>query len=104
MRAHASTRHWVAEGPERAAGRGATGRLTEQALQSTDEQGEGLKLRRITLHLERPTRDGDRGSVGLSTLPAAVPAAALADLYRERWDIEGAFQELTMILQGEPNT
>ena len=40
----------------------------------------------------------------LSTLPAAVTAAAIADLSRGRWGIEGAFQDLTVILQCEPDT
>jgi IS4 transposase len=104
VREHASTLHWVAEGPARVAGRCETGRLSEQDIQIADEQGAELTLRRITLHLDRPTRDGDRVIVILSTLPAAVTAATIAELYRDRWDIEGAFQELTVILQCEPNT
>ena len=104
VREHASTLHWVAEGPEQAAGRCETGWLTEQEIQIADEQGEVLRLRRITLHLDQPTRDGDRVIVVLTPLPAAVTAAAIAELYRGRWDIEGAFQELTVILQCEPNT
>jgi IS4 transposase len=104
VREHASTLHWVAEGPTQAAGRCETGRLSEQEIQIADEQGAVLTLRRITLHLDRPTRDGDRVIVVLTTLPAAVTAAAIAELYRGRWDIEGAFQELTVTLQCEPNT
>jgi IS4 transposase len=104
VREHASTLHWVAEGPVQAAGRCETGRLSEQEIQIVDSQGEELTLRRITLHLDRPTRDGDRVIVVLTTLPATVAAAAIAELYRGRWGIEGAFQELTVILQCEPNT
>jgi hypothetical protein len=69
-----------------------------------DEQGAVLTLRRITVHLDQPTRDGDRVIVILTTLPPAVTAAAVADLYRGRWSIEGAFQDLTVILQCEPDT
>lgn len=104
VREHASTLHWVAEGPVRAAGRCETGSLSEQEIQIADEQGEVLTLRRITLRLDRPTRDGDQMIVVLTTLPATVAAAAIAELYRGRWDIEGAFQDLTVILQCEPNT
>jgi IS4 transposase len=104
VREHASTLHWVAEGPMRAAGQCETGRLSEQEIQIADEQGAVLRLRRITLHLDRPTRDGDRVIVVLTTLPAAVMAATIVALYRGRWDIEGAFQDLTVILQCEPNT
>jgi hypothetical protein len=104
VREHASTLHWVAEGPVRAAGRCETGRLSEQEIQSADDQGAVLTLRRITLHLDRPTRDGERVIVVLTTLPPTVSAAAIAELSRGRWDIEGAFQDLTVMLQCEPNT
>jgi IS4 transposase len=104
VREHASTLHWVGEGPVRAAGRCETGSLSEQEIQIADDQGTVLTLRRITLRLDYPTRDGDRVIVVLTTLPATVTAAAVAELYRGRWDIEGAFQELTVILQCEPNT
>jgi IS4 transposase len=104
VREQASTLPWVAEGPVRAAGRCETGRLSEQEIEIADEQGAVLTLRRITLHLDRPTRDGERVIVILTTLPPEVRAAAVAALYRGRWDIEGAFQELTVILQCEPNT
>ena len=104
VREHASTLHWVTEGPACAAGRCATGCLSEQAIEIADEQGAVLTLRRLTLHLDRPTRDGDRVMVVLTTLPPTVSAAAIAELYRGRWNIEGAFQDLTVILQCEPNT
>jgi IS4 transposase len=104
VREHALTLHWGAEGPERAGGRGETGGRSEQEIQIADEQGTVRPLRRLTLHLDRPTRDGDRGIVVLTTLAVTVAAAAVAELYRGRWDIEGAFQELTGILQCEPNT
>jgi hypothetical protein len=104
VREHASTLHWVAAGPLRAAGRCETGSLSEQELQIADERGAVLTLRRITLRLDRPTRDGDRVIVVLTTLPAVVLAAVVAEVYRKRWRIEGAFQELTVILQCEPNT
>jgi IS4 transposase len=104
VREHASTLHWVGEGPVRAAGRGETGSLSEQEIQIAADQGAVLTLRRLTLRLDHPTRDGDRVIVVLTTLPAAVAGAAIAELYRGRWGIEGAFQDLTVILQCEPNT
>jgi IS4 transposase len=104
VREHASTLHWVAKGPTRTAGRCETGSLSEQEIQVADEHGGELRLRRITLRLDRPTRDGDRVIVVLTTLPETVSAAAIAELYRTRWRIEGAFQELTVTLQCEPNT
>jgi len=104
VRAPASTLPWVAEGAGQAAGRCESGSLTEQALQIADEHGTGLRLRRITLRLAQPTRAGDRVSVGLTTRPPEVSAAAVAEWYRKRGRIEGALQDLTVILQCEPNT
>jgi len=104
VREHASTLHWVAEGPVRVAGRCETGCLSEQEIAIADEQGAVLTLRRLILQLDRPTRAGDRVIVVWTTLPPTVAAAAIAELYRGRWDIEGAFQDLTVILQCEPNT
>lgn len=40
----------------------------------------------------------------LTNLPAAVAGAAVARLYLRRWQIEGAFHELTMALRCELNT
>src|ERR671923_1021822 len=93
-----------APGPEQAVGRGETGSLTEQELRIANEHGIELRLRRIMLRLDRPTREGDRVLVVLTTLPPEVAAAAIVELYRNRWRIEGAFQDLTVILQCEPNT
>jgi hypothetical protein len=104
VREHASTLPWGAAGPGRAAGRCEAGSLSAQAIQRADEHGEGLTLRRLTLRLDRPTRDGDRVIVVLTPWPATVAAAAIAELYRGRWDSEGAFQDLTVILRCEPNT
>jgi IS4 transposase len=104
VREHASTLHWVAVGPVQVAGRCETGSVTEQELQIADEQGTVLRLRRLTVRLDRPTQDGDRVIVVLTTLPPEVAAAAVAEVYRKRWRIEGAFQDLTVILQCEPNT
>jgi hypothetical protein len=104
VREHASTLHWVAAGPEQAVGRCETGSLTEQELRIANEHGIELRLRRIMLRLDRPTREGDRVLVVLTTLPPEVAAAAIVELYRNRWRIEGAFQDLTVILQCEPNT
>jgi hypothetical protein len=104
VREHSSTLQWVAEGPGQAVGRCETGSLSEQEIQIADGQGGELRLRRIILRLDHPTRDGDRVIVVLTTLPVEVSAAAVVELYRKRWRIEGAFQELTVILQCEPNT
>jgi hypothetical protein len=69
------------------------------------ETGNTLKLRRITVKLNQPTRDGDRELHILTTLPkGAADASTVANLYRKRWTIETMFQELTETLTCEVNT
>jgi hypothetical protein len=82
-----------------------TGKVYEQSLVITDSEGKTLKLRRITLNLNRPTRDGDREIHLLTNLPPrAASARQVAQLYAKRWTIETMFQELTETLTCEVNT
>jgi hypothetical protein len=60
-----------------------------------DDQDNKVFLRRVTLELAEPTRDGDTALAVLTNLPEeAASAAEVGRLYRRRWTIEGAFQEL----------
>ena len=95
---------WTPGGPSREAGRTATGRVTEQEAIVVDAEQHVLHLRRITLHLDDYTRDGDGELHILTNLPQEIPATAIADAYRERWTIEGLFAELERNLDGEINT
>jgi IS4 transposase len=89
----------------RPVGRTDTGRLEQQTVELRDEAGRTLRLRRIRLRLAQPTREGEREIVLLTNLPARdAPARKVAERYRERWTIEGAFQELTVHLNSEINT
>src|SRR5205814_4811177 len=75
-----------------------------QSLRISDSQGKTLTLRRITVKLKTPTRDGDKELHLLTSLPAeAVSARTVADLYAQRWTIETMFQELTQTLACEVN-
>ena len=66
------------------------------------EDGRSLELRRITVRLKSPTRDGDMELHLLTNVPKSdATAAALAELYRKRWSIETAFQELELWLDAE---
>lgn len=105
IRQHASTLHYTLVGKRKPRGRVETGMVYEQRLRATNDAGEILFLRRVTVVLDKPTRDGD-GEIHLVTnLPAkSVRACAVADLYRRRWTIETAFQELEATLEGEINT
>ena len=54
------------------------------------------------MELDKPTRDGDREIHLLTNLPAKdARARVVAELYRRRWTIETAFQELEATLDGE---
>jgi len=91
---------WRALGELRYAGRTDTGRVYEQQVEVSDESGQALKLRRIVIRLDEPTRDGDT-EVVLLTDVRRVRARKLARLYLERWGIEGLFNVLTTTLRCE---
>jgi len=96
---------WEEIGDMRPAGKTDTGKLFEQKIQITDEHGNTLKLRRIILRLKKATRDGDKKIVILTNLSkGAAHARKIATLYRKRWTIETAFQDLTVHLNSEINT
>ena len=78
--------------------------VSEQPILVRDDEGHELRLRRIRIHLDKPTRDGDRDVFVLSNLPRKINAKTIATLYRKRWKIETAFQELAKHLNSEINT
>jgi hypothetical protein len=95
---------WRALGQQRCIGKCDTGRVYEQAAILV-EHGRELKVRRITVKLKKPTRDGDTEIHLLTNLPASkVKAVRVATLYLKRWTLETAFQELTVHLRCELNT
>jgi hypothetical protein len=95
---------WRALGKKRCIGKCPTGRVYEQAVILV-ENGRELQLRRITVELKTPTRDGDTEIHLLTNLPASkVRATRIATLYLKRWTLETAFQELTVHLRCELNT
>ncbi len=105
IRQHARNLHWELVGKRRDRGRTETGRVFEQTMRTTNDAGEILLLRRVTLVLDKPTRDEDTEIHVLTNLPRKdASARVIADLYRKRWTIETAFQELEETLQSEINT
>lgn len=93
-------------GKRKAAGRTETGRVYEQTAQLLAKDGTVLlTLRRVTLKLDQPTRDGD-GEIHVLTNLRARKATALTvvELYRQRWTIETAFAEIAKSLQAEIKT
>jgi IS4 transposase len=83
-----------------------SGPVYEQPVCVRDpNSGETMRLRRITIKLKEPTRDGDTELHLLSNVP--IPRASapeLARLYSKRWSIETAFFEITTTLSCEINT
>jgi hypothetical protein len=105
IRRHASTLTVEAEGPPSDGGRTDTGRVSERPLVLSDGAGGRLALRQVTIELDRPTRGGESAVHVLTNLPpGAADARAVAELYRSRWQVEGAFQELEAALRGEVET
>jgi hypothetical protein len=104
IRQHSRNLHWELLGKRQDRGRTETGRVFEQTMRTTNDAGEVLFLRRVTLALDEPTRDGDTEIHVLTNLPRAdADARVVAELYRKRWTIETAFQELEEVLQSEIN-
>ena len=96
---------WESIGNEKYIGKVETGKVYEQPIQVEDESGKKWKFRLIRICLKKPTRDGDKEIFIITNLSkGAAHAKAIADLYRKRWKIETAFQELTEHLNCEINT
>jgi IS4 transposase len=83
------------------AGRITTGKVYEQSV-AIDDDGHELILRRVELHLDSPTEDGETVIRILTNLPkSAFTARKIARLYRRRWNIETLFQRLESVLCSE---
>jgi hypothetical protein len=79
-------------------------KVYEQSVVLTHE-GREQTVRRITIKLRTPTRDGDTELHILSNLTRREASAVkIGELYQKRWIIEAVFHELTMALQCEVNT
>lgn len=97
-------------GRRRRIGRCETGMVYEQQLsvrngKTGDPHAPTLVLRRITIKLDQPTRDGDSELHIVTNVPEEdADAITLAELYRKRWTIEYAFQELGQALHAEIDT
>jgi Transposase DDE domain len=104
IREHAQVQ-WESAGKLRRLGRTEGGRLREQRVSIRNDQGELVYLRRVVVELDEPTQDGDMSIAVLCNLPEAdADARAVARLYRRRWTIEHAFEDLALALECEINT
>jgi IS4 transposase len=90
--------------PLRKQGKTDSGTVFEQIVDCYGPDGSSIRLRRIELHLNKPTEVGETAVALLTNLPADLIAAQLANLYRRRWTIESMFQKIESILASEIKT
>ncbi|MBK5965425.1 hypothetical protein CCR95_15340 [Thiocystis minor] len=89
----------------RVVGKSSTGKVDEQPVELTAADGTVWQLRRIVIKLSQATRDGETTLNLLTNLPDDVADAIMvAELYRQRWGIETAFQKLERHLNSEIST
>jgi len=105
IRQHASTLTYELVGKRRKLGRYPTGMIYQQYLRLWHPDGSSMVIRRITIELDKPTRNGEMELHLLTNLPPRkADARTVADLYLGRWTVENAFQELGQALNSEINT
>ncbi len=102
VREHASSPRPGETGALRRVGRVDTGTVYEQPIAIESAEGQPIALRRIELHLDTPTEDGDTVIRLLTNLPKArFSGRKVARVYRRRWSIENLFQRLESVLHSE---
>jgi len=104
IREHSSSPNPTELGTLKKRGHTDTGDIYEQAVQIELEDGETLVLRRIEVHLQDPTEDGETVIRILTNLPKSKSAEEAASAYRYRWKIENMFQWLESVLHSEVRT
>lgn len=96
---------WEEDGEEKYIGKSEGSKLYEQWVIVKDSAGNKKRFRRIRIVLKNATRDGDKELCLLTNLPkSSAHARQIALMYRKRWTIETAFQELEEHLHSEINT
>ena len=80
-----------------------TGELFEQKVE-INMTGKTLILRRVVLKLFAPKPDKEWEIAIFSNLTESVPAKKIAEIYRNRWNLESLFQTVTKNFNGEIQT
>jgi IS4 transposase len=105
IRQHGTNLHIDWMGERRPCGRAEAGMVFEQEVRLGDGGDESMRVRRITIELDTPTRQGEAVIHILTDLPEEqADALTAAGLYRGRWTVEAAFGELAACLNGEIET
>lgn len=76
------------------------GKVYEQEMKCTAAEV-SMVVRRITVALEKPTRDKETEIHILTNMPSEISALTIAAAYRHRWEEETAFNVLQMTLACE---
>lgn len=87
-------------GKRKRLGRTDSGMVYEQAMKLS-ARDDAMVVRRVTVVLDEPTRDGETEIHVLTNLPSKVDGATVARVYRLRWEEENAFHVLQMTLTCE---
>lgn len=102
IRQHKTNCPITLRGKRRYIGRLPTGAVFEQQAHLEDDDGRRLLLRRVSVVLDQPTRDGETELHLLSNIPKNLASSLLlGELYLERWTIEEMFQTVTVALRCE---
>ena len=104
VRQHGANASLTSLSPLQAQGVTASGTVLEQLVDCHGPDGSSIRLRRIELHLNKPTQAGETVVAMLSNLPEDVTAVQIAELYHRRWSIETMFQKLESVLASEVKT
>jgi len=80
------------------------GMVYEQEIEVFLPDGSWYRLRRITVTLTEPTRDGDTELHLLTNLPPSVSAVTISGGYGNRWTIETCLGHVAQALNSEINT
>lgn len=105
FREHAHDLVYDEESSERPCGRCSSGVVLEGKVRLCDRLRKCTwDLRRIHVQLETPTQSGERDLWLLTNLPTDCLAAEIADLYRQRWQVERHFHFIKRELHGQMPT
>jgi IS4 transposase len=105
IRQHRSTLSYELLGTRRKIGPCPTGMIYEQKMRLSDGEDNSMDVRRITIELKKPDRNGETEIHLLTNLPVKDAAArVVSELYLRRWTVENAFQELEHALHSEIST
>ena len=101
VRRHQKNVRFHETGEAREIGKTETGIVWETPVTIEDNFGASFAARLIRVELNQKTRDKDTSLELLTNLPTDVIATEIADVYRQRWQIETVYFELDRVFEGE---